>query len=539
MSASRSTQLQPGPGNSSRRWLALAVLCVSLLIVTLDATVLNVALPTLVRDLHASSSELQWIVDAYVLVFACLLLVAGSLGDRIGRKRTFLAGLVAFAAGSTWAAVSGSVGMLIAARASMGIGAALIMPSTLAIITNTFADVHDRQRAIGFWAATSGAGIALGPIVGGLLLDHFAWGSVFLINVPIAAIGFGLALTLVPDSKNPVAEPPDLVGSLLSITGLGLVLWAIIEAPMHGWSSALVLATGIAGIVVLGAFVVWERRSAHPMLKLRFFAERGFSGATVSVALTMFGLMGTMFLLTQFLQFVLGYTPLEAGVRMLPAAGAIALVAPLSSHLVRGLGVKLTIAAGLLLAAAGLWQISGASTATTYSDIVAGIALLGLGAGLVIPAATGSVMGSVPGEHTGVAAGTNGTFLQTGGALGVAVIGSLLSSTYQDHLTSALASHPVAPAIKHTALDSVGGALGVAGHVGGVSGAHLADAAREAFIAGMNLGLRTGAIVALAGAAFALLVLPGRELRRRRRSHATSTTRTRASHSPGPSSPAR
>ena len=216
MSASPSTQLRGAPSNSSRRWLALAVLCVSLLIVTLDATVLNVALPTLVRDLHASSSELQWIVDAYVLVFACLLLVAGSLGDRIGRKRTFLAGLVAFAAGSTWAAVSGSVGMLIAARASMGIGAALIMPSTLAIITNTFADAHDRQRAIGFWAATSGAGIALGPIVGGLLLDHFAWGSAWLINVPIAAIGFGLALALVPDSKNPVAQAPDVVGSLLS-----------------------------------------------------------------------------------------------------------------------------------------------------------------------------------------------------------------------------------------------------------------------------------------------------------------------------------
>ncbi|MGZ6576431.1 MAG: MFS transporter [Solirubrobacteraceae bacterium] len=313
------------------------------------------------------------------------------------------------------------------------------------------------------------------------------------------------------------------------------MLWAIIEAPLHGWSSALVLATGTAGLAVLGAFAVWERRSAHPMLKLRFFAERGFSGATVSVALTMFGLMGTMFLLTQFLQFVLGYTPLEAGVRMLPAAGAIALVAPLSSHLVRGLGVKLTIAAGMLLAAAGLWQISGASTATTYSDIVAGIALLGLGAGLVIPAATGSVMGSVPGEHTGVAAGTNGTFLQTGGALGVAVIGSLLSTTYQDDLTSALASHPVPPAIRQTALDSVGGALGVAQHIGGIRGAHLADAAREAFITGMNLGLRTGAIVALAGAVFALVVLPGRELRRRRRSHAASTTRTNASHSPRPS----
>ncbi|MGB0096429.1 MAG: MFS transporter, partial [Solirubrobacteraceae bacterium] len=260
----------------SRRWLALAVLCVSLLMVTLDGTVLNVALPTLVRDLHASSRDLQWIVDAYVLVFACLMLVAGSLADRIGRKRTFLAGLVAFAACSTWAAFSGSVEMLIAARASMGIGAALIMPSTLAIITNTFTDRHERQRAIGFWAATSGAGIALGPIVGGLLLADFAWGSVFLINVPIAAAGFAFALAFVSDSKNPAPERPDVVGSLLSIAGLGLVLWAIIEAPLHGWTSALVLMTGVGGLAALAGFVVWERLSAHPMLNLQFFAKRDF-----------------------------------------------------------------------------------------------------------------------------------------------------------------------------------------------------------------------------------------------------------------------
>jgi EmrB/QacA subfamily drug resistance transporter len=297
------------------------VLCVSLLIVTLDNTVLNVALPTLVRELHASSSDLQWIVDAYVLVFAGLLLVAGSLADRVGRKKTFLAGLVAFAACSTWAAVSDSVGMLTAARASMGLGAALIMPSTLAIITNTFADRHERQRAIGFWAATSGAGIALGPIVGGLLLEHFAWGSVFLINVPIAAAGFVFALALVPDSKNPAAERPDLVGSLLSIAGIGLVLWAIIKASLDGWASAHVLVTGAAGLAVLAGFAVWERRCTHPMLKLGFFSERSFSGAVIAVALTMFGLAGSLFVLTQFLQFQLGYTPLEAGVRILPPPG--------------------------------------------------------------------------------------------------------------------------------------------------------------------------------------------------------------------------
>ncbi len=487
------------------------MLCVSLLIVTLDNTILNVALPTLVRELHASSSDLQWVVDAYVLVFAGLMLVAGSLADRVGRKRTFLAGLVAFAACSTWAAFSGSVEMLTAARASMGAGAALIMPSTLAIITNTFTDRHERQRAIGFWAATSGAGIALGPIIGGVLLDHFAWGSVFLINVPIAAVGFALALALVPDSKNPAAERPDVLGSLLSIAGIGLVLWAIIEAPLHGWSSALVLATGSAGLLVLVAFVVWERRCAHPMLKLDFFAERGFSGAVVAVAVTMFGLVGALFVLTQFLQFELGYTPLEAGVRMLPAAGAIALVAPLSSQLVHRFGVKLTITAGMLLVAGGLWQIAGATTATGYSGVVVGMALLGLGAGLVIPSATASVMGTLPGEHTGVGAATNGTFLQTGGALGVAVIGSLLSTRYQHDMTGTLAALPIPPGIEATILGSVGAALGVAGQLGGVLGIHLASAAREAFLSGMDLGLRAGAIVGLAGAAVAFAVLPGRE----------------------------
>jgi EmrB/QacA subfamily drug resistance transporter len=513
-----------GGAGPSRRWLALAVLCVSLLIVTLDNTVLNVALPTLVEKLNASSSDLQWIVDAYVLVFAGLLLVSGSLADRIGRKRTFLAGLVAFAACSTWAAYSGSVGSLIAARASMGIGAALIMPATLAIITNTFTDARERQRAIGFWAATSGAGIALGPIVGGLLLDYFWWGSVFLINVPIAAAGFVFALPLVPDSKNPSAQRPDWVGSLLSIAGLGLLLYAIIEAPAHGWSSPLVLATGIGGLAILTVFVLWERTSTHPMLHLRFFRDRSFSAPIVSVSFTMFGLFGALFVLTQFLQFQLGYTPLEAGVRMLPAAGAIALVAPLSAALVRRFGTKLTIAAGMLIVAGGLWQISGATTSTSYGGIVLGMALVGVGAGLVIPSATASVMGSLPVEHTGVGGGTNGTFLQTGGALGIAVIGSLLSNRYDDHLTGALAQYRLPHALGRAAHDSLGAALGVAHQVDGSVGAAIAQAARSAFMSGMQLGLVTAAAVALAGAVIALVTIPGKAPARRGRRHGAQTT---------------
>jgi EmrB/QacA subfamily drug resistance transporter len=516
----------PGPGLApSRRWLALAVLCISLLIVTLDNTVLNVVLPTLVRDLNATSSQLQWIVDAYVLVFAGLLLVAGSVADRIGRKRTFLAGLVLFAAGSTWAAFSGSVGMLIAARASMGIGGALIMPSTLSIITNMFTDRGERQRAIGFWAGTTGVGIALGPIIGGLLLAHFWWGSVFLINVPIAVIGLALATALVPDSKNPAAASPDVAGALLSIAGLGLLLWSIIEAPVHGWSSALVIGAGAGGVAFLAAFAAWERGSSHPMLNLEFFRHRAFSGAISSVGLAIFGLFGALFVLTQFLQFDLAYTPLQAGLRVLPAAAAIAVVAPASALLQRAAGTRLTIALGLLIIGAGLWQISLASASSTYLDTVAGMVMLGVGAGLVIPAGSASVMGSVPPEHTGIGSATNGAVLQMGGALGVAIIGSLLATRYQSRMRTALAPRHVPAPVMHTILGSVGGALDVAAKVGGVLGLELGHVARSAFISGMDLGLATAAAVVIAGAALALLTLPGTPGSARRRPHVLAARR--------------
>jgi len=486
------------------------VLCVSLLIVTLDNTVLNVALPTLVRDLHATTTELQWIVDAYVMVFAGLLLVAGSLADRVGRKRVFLAGLTAFAAGSTWAAFSGSVGMLIAARASMGIGGAMMMPSTLSIITDMFRDPAERQRAIGLWAATTGLGIALGPIVGGLLLARFWWGSVFLVNVPIAALGVACALPLIPDSKNPAAVRPDVAGALMSIAGLGLVLWSLIEAPTRGWSSPLVIGAGSGGLAVLATFAAWERASSHPMLNVRFFRRRRFSAAVSSVGLVMFGLFGALFVLTQYLQFSLGYSALQAGIRVLPAAGAIAIVAPFSTVLVRTVGTKLTVAAGLLVIAGGLWQVSAASVATAYAGVLPGMILLGVGAGLTIPSATESVMGSLPGGHTGVGSATNGAFLQVGGALGVAVIGSLLNTRYQDRITGPLMPYHVPHAVMQTILGSLGGALGVANQVGGVLGAELGHLARSAFVSGMDLGLVTGACVAAAGCLIALLALPSR-----------------------------
>jgi EmrB/QacA subfamily drug resistance transporter len=488
----------------------MAVLCVPLLIVSLDNTVLNVVLPTLVRKLHATDSQLQWIVDAYVLVFGGLLLAAGGLADRVGRKRTFLAGLLLFAAGSSWAAFSGSVGMLIAARASMGVGAALIMPSTLSIITNMFAQPGERQRALGFWSATSGAGLALGPIVGGALLAHFWWGSVFLINVPVALLGALCALPLVPDSRDPHAGSLDTAGALLSVAGLALLLWAIIEAPVHGWTSPRVLGVGAAGLAVLAGFVANERASSNPLLSLRLFRSRRFSAAAASNGLLTFGLYGALFVLTQLLQFQLGYTPLQAGLRVLPAAGAIALVAPLSTVSVRTLGAKLAVAAGLLIVAGGLWQISGATVATHYGGVLAGMVMLGGGAGLAIPASTGAVMGSLPSAHTGVGSGTNGSFMQVGGALGVAVVGSLLSTRYQHHLSAALAPYRIPHATLQPMLGSLGGALAAVKQIGGPAGQLLSGLARAGFVSGMDLGLLVGAGVALAGALLALVLLPAR-----------------------------
>jgi len=498
------------PAEPASRWLALAVLCVTLLMVTLDVTVLNVALPTIVRDLNATTTDLQWIVDAYVIVFAGLLLSVGSLADRIGRKKVFLAGLALFAAGSAWAAYSGSVGMLIAARAGMGVGGAFMMPSTLSLITSIFTDPVERQRAIGLWAATTGLGAALGPIVGGLLLTRFWWGSVFLINVPIAVVGFGCAIPLIPDSRKPDAKAPDIAGVVLSIAGFGLLLWSLIEAPVRGWTSVRVLAAGIGGLAVLALFAVWEQRSAHPMLDMRFFRKRELSGAVCSVGLATFGLYGALFVMTQWLQFSLGYSALRAGLCVLPAAGAIAIVAPFSTVGMRKAGIKYTIAAGLLIDFGGFLQISTATAASGYASVVPGLLLLGVGTGLVIPAATESVMGSLPSGDLGVGSATNGTFLQVGGALGVAVIGSLLTTRYTNDIVSTLARYHVPAAYLGTIKGSLSGALEVAARAGGSLGTALADYARQAFVSGMDLGLLTGAFVVLGGCLVALIVLPGR-----------------------------
>src|SRR5215211_6375703 len=324
-----------------RRWWALGVLGLSLFLISLDNTILNVALPTLQEDLSPSASGLQWIVDSYLLVFAGLLLVAGSLGDRFGRRRMLFAGLGIFGFGSVLAAMSGSAELLIASRALMGLGAAAIMPSTLSILTNTFPD-RERAKAIAIWSGVAGLGVAFGPVVGGYLLKHFWWGSVFLVNVPFVVIAVAAGLWLVPESRDPRVSRLDPIGAVLSVLGLTTLVWAIIEAPGHGWTSTM----------VLGSFAAWELRVESPMLPLRFFRDRRFSAASISIALVFFSLFGVIFFLTVYLQSVLGYTALEAGIRTIPVSAALIVGSGLSTRLDKRLGTKVVVALGLAVVAA-------------------------------------------------------------------------------------------------------------------------------------------------------------------------------------------
>jgi len=488
-----------------RRWATLGVLCISLLVIGLDNTILNVALPSLARSLDATSSELQWMVDSYTLVFAGLLLVAGSLGDRFGRRRALLFGLAIFGVSSLWAAWAGSAGELIAARAVMGIGGAFIMPSTLSVLTHSFRDSRERAKAIGAWAAVSGMGIVLGPTLGGWLLQHFWWGSVFLVNVPVAAAGIVAGFWLVPDSRDPSAPRIDVVGAVLSVVGLVSVVWSIIEAPSRGWTSGPVLTGLGVAAVFLTAFVAWELRVPQPMLNLRYFRNPSFAAASLSVTLVFFSMFGMVFFLTQYLQFVLDFSALQAGQRMLPI-GALVLGAPIGIKLAGRFGNKVVVATGLSIVATALWILSGTGVDSGYGRIALVLTIMGFGMGFTMATATDAVMSALPQAKSGVGSAVNDTVRQVGGALGVAVLGSILSSAYNARLDGMLGGQPV----PEPAREGIAGALAVADGLPGSAGTVLADAARSAFIHGMDRTLVVAAAVAAAGALIALVWLPAR-----------------------------
>jgi EmrB/QacA subfamily drug resistance transporter len=493
---------------SNRRWRTLGVLCLSLLVIGLDNTILNVALPTLARDLDASSSQLQWIVDAYMLIFAGVLLTAGALGDRFGRKRALTLGLAVFGAGSIASALSTSAGMLIASRGLMGIGGAFIMPSTLSILTATFHDPSERAKAIGVWAGVSGLGIAIGPVTGGWLIEHANWHWIFLVNVPFVLLALAAGRFLVPESRDPAAPRLDLRGFALSIAGLTALVWAIIEAPDRGWTDGAVLGALAGAAVVIAAFVAWELRAPAPMLDVRLFRKPRFSAASVSISLAFFALFGLIFFLTQYLQSVLGYDALEAGLRTTPVAGGLILGGPASAKLASRVGTKVVVAAGLALVGAALLLLTGADANSGYGLVLASLLVLGFGMGCAMAPATEAIMGSLPLAKASVGSAVNDTTRTTGGALGVAVLGSVLNGQYRGGMDDAVAGLPDrAAGLAH---DSLAGALAVAQRVGGAPGGRLTSAAQDAFLSGMHAAALVAAGVAFAGALVALAYLPAR-----------------------------
>jgi EmrB/QacA subfamily drug resistance transporter len=470
----------------SRRWVALGVLCLSLLVIVIDNTIVNVALPTLALELDAGVSELQWVVDAYTLSFAGLLLLAGTLGDRYGRRRTLLAGLALFGAASAAAAWSGSAGLLIACRALMGAGAAFIMPATLSLIVGIFADPRERATAVGLWAATAGLGVALGPVAGGVLLDRFWWGSIFVVNVPLCAIAIVVGRRVVPESRDPAVRRLDWAGAALSAAGLLALVWAVIEAPNAGWTSVKVLAAFALAALALGAFVVQQRRASDPLLDLRLFRNPRFTAASATVMVLFFALFGFLFLATQYLQLVLGYSPSAAGVRVLPYALAMIVFAPSSAKLVERFGTKSVATLGMALFSAGLAVAATVGEGTGYGRLAVAFVLMGAGMGLAGAPATESIMSALPPERANIGSAVNDTTRELGGALGVAIVGSLASSLYADR----------AP-----------GSLGAAVQAGG----DVAEVARDAFVYAMARASVVVAVVAALGAVIAWRYLPARE----------------------------
>ncbi len=511
------------------RWLALPVLCMSLLLITMDTTVLNVALPTLVKNLHASMVQLQWFVDSYLLVFGGLILVSGSLADRFGRKWVLQAGLAIFIVGSVLSAFARSAGPLIATRAVMGLGGALIMPTTLAIITNVFTNARERATALGIWSGTEGIGIVVGPIVSGLLLAHYWWGSIFLINVPIAGLAMLAGLLLLPNSRDPSAPRPDPLGAILSLAGLALLLLGIIEADSWGWTSPGVVASLAGGLVLLGIFAMVELRSDHPMLQVRLFANRRFSVASAGAALAFFALLGMLFLLTQDLQFLLGYSPLQAGLRLAPLAAPLFAGSAVAPLLERRFGTKATVASGMALITAALAWFRLSTSFQSYTPILYGLLLIGLGIGFMLPPAIDSILGALPLAQSGVGAASNSAMIQVGSALGVAVLGSVEGVDYQSSIHAISFLKILPNSVLSFVNGSVGGALTVARSIGGSLGTSISNAA----VSGFLNGSRAADVAAIAVATTATVLVIGLLPSRATRTNSAAASVHNKPHEPG------
>ena len=491
------------PVHYARRWKTLAVLSLSLLIIGLDNTILNVTLPSLQEEFDASSSTLQWIVDSYLLVFAGLLLTMGTLGDRFGRKLALQSGLALFGGGSLAVLVVDSASGLIAVRAAMGLGAALIMPATLSIITNVFPR-EERAKAIGVWSGMASIGVGLGPFFGGLLLESFDWSAVFLLNVPVAAVALVAGFVLVPESRDPKPGAFDVPGAVLSVAALVTLVYGVIEAPERGWTDSLVLGSFALAVVLAAAFVVWERRTASPMLDLELFRNPRFSVASGAMSIAFFSLFGATFAITQYLQDAHGYSALEAGAAMIPLAGGLMAGAVSSVKLTARLGTTRVVVAGML----ALGTLLGTTVLWTpdmaYLPMGLWFFALAMSLGWIAGPATSSVMGAVPAQKSGVASAMNDVTRQVAGALGTAVIGSLITSVYGARVSDSVAGLPGAE-------DSIGQANAVAATLPASEAARVMDAAADAFTGAMGVGFVVAGACAVLGAIAVRRWLPARD----------------------------
>ncbi|MBL1088796.1 MULTISPECIES: MFS transporter [Streptomyces] len=498
-----------------RRWAILSALMLSLLIVVLDNSILNVAMKTIAtpapHGLGATQSELEWAINAYTLVFAGLLFTAGLLGDRLGRKKTLLFGLAVFGTGSVLAAFAGSPTQLIAFRALMGLGGAFVMPATLAILMNVF-ERDEQPKAIGIWAGGVGLAIAIGPIAGGLLLNQFWWGSVFLVNVPIVLIALTAMLILVPDSRDPSPGRLDPVGVLLSVVGLVLLVYGIIKGgQLADFTEPQVIGTVVGGLVVLAGFVVHQKRSDHPSIDINYFRKPAFSAAIAAIALVFFSLMGVTFFIVFYVQSVRGYTPLQAGLLLLPLAAAQMIFAPRARLAVDRYGARAVCTFSMFVVADTMLGLLLLDADTPIWVMEALFFLQGAGMAHIMPPVTVSIMQSLPREKAGSGSALNNVFRQVGGTLGVAVLGSLLSTSYRDRIQGVLDAVPGLPdGARHAAGESIEATLGLAERMG-APGRPLVIAANDAFVHAMHVTALGSATVSAIGALVVLAFLPGKK----------------------------
>ncbi len=489
------------PALYPRRWYTLGVLCLSLMIVTIGNSSLNVAIPTLSRDLHATTSQLQWSIASYSLVFAGLLFTAGAIGDRYGRKGALQLGLVGFFFGVLLASASTSMWQIIACRAFMGGCAAFIMPSTLSILVNVF-PAHERTKAIAIWAGVSGAAGMIGPLLSGWMLGHFWYGSVFLVNVPFILVALGLGVFFVPTSRDPEQAALDFVGAGLSIVGISSLVYGLIQAPDDGWTGPEPIAAFVIAVVFLTAFVLWESHADEPMLDMKYFRNRAFSTATGGMILVFLSMFGVMFLITQYFQLILGFSPLGSALRFLPIAPVMLIVAPLTPRIAARIGVNRTVALGMSLVSIGFLSFTLLKVDTSYSYVLVFMLVLIGGIALTISPMTASIMSVVPSRRAGAGSAMNDATRELGAALGVAVLGSVAASRYSAGIASAIA--PLSPGDQATASASLGAALQTAARLPQDLAGPLVSAAEQAFVNGIHIAAFTGSLLC-AGAALAVL----------------------------------